>query len=329
VQKGEEAMPLDPRIQPFLEQTGLLMQPGSVPREPEVLLAAMRANDESAKSLVARADELAPVARVENRVIPGPAGDIPVRLYTPEGTGPFPILVYFHGGGWVSGNLDTHDIGCRRFCRGANCLVLAVDYRLPPEYKFPIGLEDGYAATCWIAASAAQFRGDPTRIAVGGDSGGGNFAAVVALMCRDRGGSSLLFQLLLVPVMDFRITTLSWRDYDGYMATREEFLIARDFYLSNEEEQSHPYAAPSLAPDLHGLPPALVITAECDPMRDGGEQYGQRLLEAGVPATISRYDGMVHGFMGMRAVVPAQADQALAEAILGLRTAFATADNQR
>jgi acetyl esterase len=322
-------MPLDPRIQPFLEQTGLLMQPGSVPREPEVLLAAMRANDESAKSLVARADELAPVAHVENRVIPGPAGDIPVRLYTPEGPGPFPILVYFHGGGWVSGNLDTHDIGCRRFCRGANCLVLAVDYRLPPEYKFPIGLEDCYAATCWIAASAAQFRGDPTRIAVGGDSGGGNFAAIVALMCRDRGGPSLLFQLLLVPVMDFRITTPSWRDYDGYMATREEFLIARDFYLSNEEEQSHPYAAPSLAPDLHGLPPALVITAECDPMRDGGEQYGQRLLEAGVPATISRYDGMVHGFMGMRAVVPAQADQALAEAILGLRTAFATADNQR
>ena len=112
------------------------------------------------------------------------------------------------------------------------------------------------------------------------------------------------------------------------MATREEFLIARDFYLSNEEEQSHPYAAPSLAPDLHGLPPALVITAECDPMRDGGETYGQRLLEAGVPATISRYDGMVHGFMAMRTIVPTQADQALAEAIDALRTAFATVDSK-
>ena len=128
--------------------------------------------------------------------------------------------------------------------------------------------------------------------------------------------------------MDFRITAPSWRDFDGYMATREEFLIARDLYLSNEEEQSHPYAAPSLAPDLHGLPPALVITAECDPMRDGGETYALRLREAGVLVTISRYDGMAHGFMGMRTVVPTQADQALAEATRAIRTAFTTAGSQ-
>lgn len=312
-------MPLDPRIRTFLEQTGLLTQAGSAPREPEILLAESRAS----MNKVTVVPDSKPDIHIENRMIPGPKGDIPIRVYTPEGIGPFPILVFFHGGGWVAGNLDTHDAGCRYLCREVGCLVLAVDYRLPPEYKFPTGLEDCYAATCWMAAHATQFRGDSTRIAVGGDSGGGNFAAVIALMSRDRSGPTLLFQLLLVPVMDFRLTTPSWRDYDGYMMTKEEFLIARDFYLSNEEEQSHPYAAPLLAPDMHGLPPALIITAECDPVRDGGEYYGHRLLEAGVPTTISRYDGMAHGFMGMRALVP-QADQALSEAVQVLQAAFAT-----
>jgi acetyl esterase len=320
-------MPLDTRIQAFLEQTGLLTQAGSVPREPMVLLAESRANDERAKPMVALANELEPVAHVENRVIPGPAGDLPVRLYTPEGIGPFPVLMFFHGGG-VAGNLDTHEIMCRCLCREAGCLVLSVGFRLPPEHPFPAGLEDCYAATCWMAAHAAQFQGDPARIAVGGDSGGGNLAAAIALMSRDRGGPALAFQLLLWPVTDFRLTTASWKDYDGYMMTREEFLIFRDFYVPNEEVQSHPYAAPLLAPDLHGLPPALIITAECDPVRDGGEHYGQRLLEAGVPATVSRYDGMAHGFMHLRTVVPTQANQAFAEASHALRTAFASTENK-
>ncbi len=321
-------MPLDPRLQAFLEQTGLLTQPGSAPREPMVLLAESRANDEKAKPFVALASELEPVARVENLVIPGPAGDIPVRLYTPQGSGPFPLLLFFHGGG-VAGNLDTHEIMCRCLCREAGCLVLSVGFRLPPEHKFPTGLEDCYAATCWMAAHAAQFQGDPARIAVGGDSGGGNLAAAITLMIRDRGGPALAFQLLLWPLTDFRLTTSSWKDYDGYMMTGEEFLIFRDFYLAGEEEQSHPYAAPLLAPDLHGLPPALIITAECDPLRDGGEQYGQRLLEAGVPATVSRYDGMTHGFMHLRTVVPTQSNQAFAEASHALQTAFISQDYKR
>jgi acetyl esterase len=319
--QGGEIMSLDPRIQPFLEQAGLLIKPGSVPREPEVLLAEQRTNDERAKLLAAQNHELIPVAHVENRVIPGPAGDIPVRLYVPEGTGPFPVLMHFHGGGWVSGNLDTHDLGCRLFCREVGCLVLAVDYRRPPEHKFPAGLEDCYAATCWMAAHAAELQGNPAQMAVMGDSGGGNFAAAIALMCRDRGGPALLFQLLSVPVMDFRLTTPSWRDYDGYMMLKEEFLITRDFYLNAEEEQWHPYAAPSLAPDLHDLPPALIITAECDPVRDAGEHYGQRLREAGVSVTISRYDGMVHSFMGMKALV-SEAEQAFDEGVQALRTTF-------
>jgi acetyl esterase len=315
-------MPLDPRIQAFLEQTGLLVQPGSIPREPEVLLAEERAK----LAVVAPGSELEPIAHVENLVIAGPAGDLLVRLYTPEGTGPFPVLMFFQKS-WCAGNLDTHDIMCRSLCRGAGSLVLTVDYRLAPEDPFPAGLEDCYAATCWMAAHAAEFQGDPTRIAVGGESGGGNFAAAIALMSRDRGGPALVFQLLLCPAADYQLATASWRDYDGYLIPREEFLIVRDFYVPSEEERLNPYAAPSLAPDLHGLPPALVITAECDPLRDGGELYGQRLLEAGVPATVSRYEGMVHVFMHLRTLVP-QANQALAEAIDALRTAFATVNNQ-
>ena len=316
-------MPLDPRLQSFLEQTGLLFQPGSIPREPEVFLAEERAK----LAVVTPGSELEPVARVENLVITGPAGDLPVRLYTPEGSGPFPILLFFQKS-WCAGNLDTHERTCRSLCRGASCLVLTVDYRLAPEDPFPAGVEDCYAATCWVAAHAAEIQGDPSRIAVGGESGGANFAAAVALMSRDRGGPALAFQLLICPAADFRLTTDSWKDYDGYMIPREEFLIVKDFYVPNEKEQLHPYAAPSLAPDLHGLPPALVITAECDPLRDGGEHYGQRLLKAGVPATVSRYDGMIHVFMHLRTLVH-QADQALAEAIHALRRAFASAENRR
>ena len=315
-------MSLDPRIQTFLEQTGLLFKTESLPREPLVLLAELRANDERVKPFVTQASLREPVAHVENLMIPGPIEAIPVRLYTPEGSGPFPILVYFHGGGWVAGSVDTHDLGCRRLCREACCLVMSVDYRLPPEHKFPAGLEDCYAAVRWMYVHAIQWQGDPSRIAVGGDSGGGNFAAVIALMCWNRGGPDLIFQLLMVPVMDFQVSTSSWKDYDGYMVTKEEFLICRDFYLSHEDEQTNPYAAPLLAPDLRDLPPALIITAECEPMRDGAERYGERLLAANVPTTVSRYNGMVHGFMGMKAVVPQEAEAAFQEATLALRTAF-------
>ena len=171
---------------------------------------------------------------------------------------------------------------------------MTVDYRLAPEYPFPAALEDCYAATSWMSVHATEFQGDPARIAVGGESGGANYAAAIALMSRDRGSPTLTFQLLICPVADFRVSTDSWKDYDGYMIPKEEFFIARDFYVPKEEDRLHPYAAPSLAPDLYELPPALIVTAECDPMRDGGELYGQRLLEAGVSATVSRYDGMIH-----------------------------------
>ncbi len=315
-------MTLDPHLKVFMEHRGLLTNPGSVPRRPEVLLAEER---ESVKqTTVAPGSTLESVAHIENLVIPGPAGDLPVRLYTPEGIGPFPVLMFFQKS-WVHGNLDTHEMMCRSLCGGADCLVMTVDYRLAPEDPFPAALEDCYTATCWMVAHATEFQGDPIRIAVGGESGGGNFAAAVALMSRDRGGPKLAFQLLICPAADFRVTTDSWKDYDGYIIPKEEFLIVRDFYAPSEEERLHPHAAPSLASNLHQLPPALIITAECDPMRDGGELYGQRLLEAGVPATVSRYDGMIHIFMHLGSMVP-QANQALDEVIHVLRTAFARVD---
>ena len=316
-------MPLDPHLQAFMEQTGLLMKPGKAPRRPEELLAELR---ESVKQTTVAADSTqVSVVQIENLVIPGPKGDLPVRLYTPEGKGPFPVLMFFQKS-WCAGNLDTHEMMCRSLCSGAGCLVMTVDYRLAPESPFPEALEDCYTATTWMVKNATKLNGDFTRIAVGGESGGGNFAAAIALMSRDRGGPILTFQLLICPAADFRVTTTSWKEFDGYMMNREDFLIVRDFYAPVEEVRSNPYAAPSLAPNLHALPLALIITAECDPLRDGGELYGQRLIEAGVPATITRYDGMVHSFMHLGALVP-QANQALDEVIHALRTAFALTGN--
>lgn len=312
-------MSLDPKLQVFMEETGLLKKPGSAPRRPEVILAESRENVKQVP--LPPAGTLASVASIENFVIPGPAGDLPIRLYTPGGEGSFPVLMFFQKS-WCHGNLDTHEIMCRKICHSGGCLVMTVDYLLAPEHPFPAALEDCYTATTWMNIHATELQGDPTRIAVGGESGGGNTAAAIALMSRDRGGPVLKFQLLICPALDFRVTTDSWRDYDGYIIPREEFLIVSDFYVPREEDRLHPYAAPSLAPDLHALPPAFIITAECDPMRDGGELYGQRLLEAGVPAIVARYDGMIHVFMHLSSLVP-QADQALSAAIQALQSAFA------
>lgn len=316
--EGELNLPLNPRLRVFLAQAGLLYPSGQPPREPHILLAEMRAADESARAVVARADEIAPIAHVEQLVISGPVRAIPARLYTPDRGGLLPALVFLHGGG-LSGNLDTNEIICRRLCRVTGCKVLSVDFRLPPEHPFPAGLEDCYAATCWLDEHAPQFNMDSKRIAIGGDSGGGNLAAGVALMARDRGGPALAFQLLLWPLMDFEVSSQSWKDYDGVMMTSAEFLIFRDFYLPNPADQMHSYAAPLRAHELHGLPPTLILTAECDPLRDGGEGYAQRLREAGVPVTLTRYDGMTHGFLHMGMVVPAEVEAGFAEIGRALR----------
>lgn len=264
--------------------------------------------------------EVESVANVENHHISGPVGEIPLRVYTPRGCGPFPILIYFHGGGGVIGDLDSEDAFCRRLTNLVGCLVISVGYHLAPEYKFPSGAEECYAASQWVWAHADSYHGDPSRIAIGGMSAGGSLAAVVAHMARDRGGPALVFQLLLVPLTDFRLpNTPSLEKYaEGYFLTIEDIIWFTNHCLNNEEDKTNPLASPYLAPTFSGLPPALIITAEYDPLRDDGERYGNRLKEAGVPVTISRRKGAIHGFL-----VPDQLNPVLAEAATALRAAFA------
>jgi acetyl esterase len=264
------------------------------------------------------------VARVEDRRIPGPETEIPVRIYTPEGTGPFPALVWFHGGGWVVGDLESADATARHLTRGANCVVVSVDYRLAPEAKFPGPAEDCYAATRWVAQNAASINADPQKIAVGGDSAGGNLAAAVSLMARDRGGPPLALQLLVYPVTDRDFSTESYiQNAEGYQLTRDSMVWYWNHYLQSDADAANPYAAPLQAPDLRNLPPALVITAEYDPLRDEGEAYAHRLEAAGVTVTCTRYDGMIHGFFGMSAAID-KGKQAIAQASAALKEAFAS-----
>ena len=244
------------------------------------------------------------IGRVEDLGIPRAGHSIPIRIYTPAGDGPFPCLVYFHGGGWVVCDLNTHDAVCRAIARRAAAVVVAVDYRLAPEYKFPAAVEDCYAATQWIAANAARLAVDPRRIAVGGDSAGGTLSTVVCLKSRDEGGPAIALQVLVYPVTNLAsFDTRSYREFaEGYYLTRAEMEWFRGHYLARIEDAQNPYASPLLAPDLRGLPPALVITAECDPLRDEGEAYARRLAEAGVEVTCTRYAGMIHPFFSLAGV---------------------------
>ena len=245
------------------------------------------------------------VHAVENRTIPGSGGTIPVRIYRAE-----PAranrggLLYFHGGGWVIGNLDSHDETARRLCAGSGCTVISVDYRLAPETRFPGALDDCFDATAWTAREAGSLGIDPARIAVGGDSAGGNLAAAVALKARDSGGPAIAFQLLVYPVTDADFETRSYRDNaSGYLLTRSSMQWFWDHYVPDASTRLEAYAAPLRARSLRGLPPALVITAEFDPLRDEGEAYAEALVTAGVDTGLTRYDGVVHGFFGMHATV--------------------------
>lgn len=242
------------------------------------------------------------VAHVEDRLLPGPFGDIPVRIYLPARQGPFPLLVYFHGGGWVVGNLETVDVFCRSMTNLARCAVVSVNYRHAPEHKFPIPVEDAYAATQWIATHAAALSGDSARLAVAGTSAGGTQAAVVALMARDRGGPAIAYQLLIVPVTDHNFETASYHENaEGYGLTAEAMRWYWKHYLRNETDGADPYASPIRAGNLRGLPPALVVTAELDPLRDEGAAYAARLRADDVPVTFRQYDGMIHAYLGPQA----------------------------
>jgi acetyl esterase len=268
---------------------------------------ARRQMEETAKS---RKAEPLPVGRVEDRAIPGPAGPIRVRLYWPEGSGPgtgdtVPSIAYYHGGGHVIGSLDTHDLIARNLCHGAGALVVSVDYRMGPEHKFPAAVEDSFAALEWLHANAASLGADPERLGVHGDSAGGNLAAVVALIARDRGGPRLLLQSLVYPVADYTLSAPSYQTYaEGYgLLTRAAMQWFQLHYLRNPAEAEDWRASPLRAPNLAGVAPAVIVTAECDVLHDDGANYAEALRRAGVPVEYREYPGMIHAFFGMVPVV--------------------------
>jgi len=309
-------MPVDPQIQALLDRgTG-------VPATHTLPVAEERRLYEARIAVMAPP---AKVAKVEERRIDGPGGPIELRIYTPVGTGPFPLMVFFHGSGFVLCSLDTHDRGCRNYCNAAGCVVVSVDYRLAPEHKFPAGPEDCYAATSWAAAHAGELNANAAHIVLAGDSAGGNMVAVTALMARDRGGPPLCGQLMIVPVTGY--PKPGYPSYvenaQGYGLTAAGMRWYWGHYLNNEAEADNPYASPVRAANLRGLPPALIITAELDVLRDEGEDYGKRLADAGVPTQVTRYEGVHHGFFGMQAVLD-KSKRAMEEVTVWLKQRFAS-----
>ncbi|WP_060204047.1 alpha/beta hydrolase [Sporosarcina koreensis] len=262
------------------------------------------------------------VASVTDVVLDSPNGKIPIRIYTPEGNGPFPVLVFFHGGGFVLGDLNTTHNICNYLANGAECIVVSVDYRLAPEHKFPAAVEDAYFATQWVEENAYTFMGDPSRIAVGGESAGGNLAAVVSIMARENKTPALKFQLLIYPCVQFGMETKSMIECgEKYNLTVSEMKWFGDHYFSDKSQMTNIFASPLLAENLEGLPPALVITAEFDPLRDEGEEYADRLASSGVPVRKKCYPGMVHSFFNYSGEVD-QSQIALDKTVMELREIF-------
>jgi acetyl esterase len=262
------------------------------------------------------------VARVRDYDVPAEGGRIRIRAYTPQGKTPLPGLVYFHGGGWVVGGIETHDSLCRALANGAGCLVFSVGYRLAPENRFPAAAEDSHRALSWVVENSGKLGLDPDRLAVGGDSAGGGLAAAVALMARDRSGPALRFQLLIYPVTDLSgFDKPSYAEYwDKLILTGEGMEFFRDCYLREPEDGLNPYASPLLAPDLKGLPPALVMTAEHDVLTSDGELYAQRLKEAGGRVEYFCAPGVIHLFFGMSAL--SREENGLNRAVAALREAL-------
>jgi acetyl esterase len=252
-------------------------------------------------------------------------GRVALREYRPSGMREdeaLPALVYLHGGGWTIGDLDTHDVLCRQFAQGAGCAVYSVEYRLAPEDPFPAAVEDAIAATRWIAAQAETLRIDPARIAVGGDSAGGNLATVVALDARDQGGPALCFQLLIYPATDQRCGFPSHaRNGEGYLLTRKSIDYFRGHYLPRAQDWTDWRASPLLAKSLEALPPAFVLTAGFDPLLDEGRAYAARLAKENVQVAYREYSDMIHGFILFGGVVET-ANEAVAECCARLREAF-------
>jgi acetyl esterase len=279
-------MEIDPQMQSILQEivsAGLPSFADMSPGEARLLPQPVR--------------EIEPVAEVENIEAAGPSGPIPLRIYRASEERS-PAVVFFHGGGWVLGSIDSYEAFCTRLCNRTGCTVISVGYRLAPEYRFPAGVEDCFAASKWISSNPEHLRVNPSRLAVCGDSAGGNLAAVVSYLARENGGPQLSCQILIYPVASFDETTGSMRQFaDGPLLSRKELEWFRDYYLRSLEDGNDPLASPLLIEDLSGLPSALIVTADLDPLRDGGARYAQRLREAGVPVKYTNYPGVFHGFL--------------------------------
>ena len=300
---SDDEITLDPQVAMLLQMQAAAGAPPMEQFEPAALRQAF--SDQS-KITAAPPTEM---ASVENKLIPGDGGDLPVRIYRPitDSEKLLPVLVFYHGGGWVICGLDTHDDACRSLAAEGECIVVSVDYRLAPEHKYPAAVDDAWAALLWVAENGASIGADSERIAVGGDSAGGNLAAVVALMARNQGGPAIALQLLIYPVTD--ISNLNRQSHklfaENYGLTFAAMTWFRDHYLPAGQSPADPHISPLCADDFSGLPPAMVITCEADVLRDEGEAYAQALHDAGVHVDQRRYPGMIHGFFSMAGVISA------------------------
>ena len=279
-------MPLDPEVQQLLDQMNAAQAPPMETCTPEEARQQM----DAASVLLGEGPELAEVVTMH---VAGPGGELPIRVYRPTKQEGRPAIVYFHGGGWVLGSIQTHDAYCRQLALESNMVIFSVDYRLAPEHVFPAAAEDAYAAVQWVAQHAAEFGGNPQRLAVAGDSAGGNLAAVAALMVRDRGGPRLSFQLLIYPITDSRLDRRSYAAFgEGYHLTRAAMQWFWEMYVPQAADRTKPYAAPFRAFD-----PACIVTAEYDPLCEEGAAFAKRLQASGVRTELLPYDGMIHGFV--------------------------------
>lgn len=311
-------MPLDPQIEFIVEFVKKAKLPEMWQLTP----------DQGREQYQLRVDKLKfsePIFRTENRRIPGPASDLAIRIYTPREirtAEKLPVLMWFHGGGFVIGSIDTHDSVCRMLANQADCIVVSVDYRLAPESKFPAAVEDCEAALKWVALHAVEFGGDPACIAVGGDSAGANLATVIAILARDAAHPKLVFQLLIYPCTAPEPETASHHKFrEGYVLTRNTIVWFYRQYLKSGKDERDFRFAPLLLDDLSGLPEAFIVVAGYDPLRDEGVDYARRLIEAGNRVRLSNYDGMIHGFYLMGGAVDA-ARRAVSESAQVMREAF-------
>jgi acetyl esterase/lipase len=294
-------VPVDPLLQPVLDAMNA-QQIGSAKKSAELEAGIQVA---TAPGLGALADDAPEVATIVDHRVPAPDGEFTVRVYTPFGTGPFPVHLFLHGGSFWLGALDESEARCRETAQSAGCVVAAVGYRLAPKHKFPTAPEDCFGALRWLVDNAVALGVDGGRVSVGGVSAGGNLAAVVALMARDRGGPPLVFQVLEIPVTDLTLSFPSITENgEGYVLTKESCARYVRLYLADPAQATHPYASPYFAVDLSRLPPALVVTAEFDPVRDEGEAYARRLESAGVAVELVRMNGHIHGSMAFTKLMP-------------------------